>query len=91
MCANDQDSGVEDEDLSPRPSPSPHLPAQQVSFRMDSGPVFLVDNFRTQPNGGAVSEDVDRAVLVLPGPSARLASVTSSALVSGSQSPAVRP
>ncbi|KAJ4943385.1 hypothetical protein JOQ06_005887, partial [Pogonophryne albipinna] len=25
----DQDSGVEDEDLSPRPSPSPHPPAQQ--------------------------------------------------------------
>ncbi|KAK5931387.1 hypothetical protein CgunFtcFv8_027538 [Champsocephalus gunnari] len=26
----DQDSGVEDEDLSPRPSPSPHPPAQQA-------------------------------------------------------------
>ncbi|KAI4792601.1 hypothetical protein KUCAC02_033277 [Chaenocephalus aceratus] len=31
----DQDSGVEDEDLSPRPSPSPHPPAQQTSSRQE--------------------------------------------------------
>lgn len=31
LSVSDQDSGVEDEDLSPRPSPSPHAPAQQVS------------------------------------------------------------
>uniref|UniRef100_A0A3Q3F779 STIL centriolar assembly protein n=1 Tax=Kryptolebias marmoratus TaxID=37003 RepID=A0A3Q3F779_KRYMA len=29
-CRHDQDSGVEDEDFSPRPSPSPHLPAPQA-------------------------------------------------------------
>lgn len=40
VCASDQDSGVEDEDLSPRPSPSPHLPAQQVSLVMESGACF---------------------------------------------------
>lgn len=45
MCASEQDSGVEDEDLSPRPSPSPHLPAQQVSFLMDAGLVFSVASF----------------------------------------------
>ncbi|TNM88084.1 hypothetical protein fugu_006305 [Takifugu bimaculatus] len=37
VCASDQDSGVEDEDVSPRPSPSPHLPTQQVSVMMIQG------------------------------------------------------
>lgn len=41
--ASDQDSGVEDEDLSPRPSPSPHFPTQQVS-------VMMVQLHTTQPN-----------------------------------------
>ncbi|KAK2908247.1 SCL-interrupting locus protein homolog isoform X1 [Channa argus] len=30
LSVSDQDSGVEDEDLSPRPSPSPHAPSQQT-------------------------------------------------------------
>ncbi|KAM4629867.1 SCL-interrupting locus protein homolog [Polymixia lowei] len=30
LSVSDQDSGVEDEDLSPRPSPHPHPPAQQT-------------------------------------------------------------
>lgn len=41
VCANDQDSGVEDEDLSPRPSPSPHLPTQQVGVMMDPRPLLM--------------------------------------------------
>uniref|UniRef100_A0AAQ4Q1B4 STIL centriolar assembly protein n=1 Tax=Gasterosteus aculeatus aculeatus TaxID=481459 RepID=A0AAQ4Q1B4_GASAC len=41
LSASDQDSGVEDEDLSPRPSPSPHAPAQQVS--RCSGLVLICD------------------------------------------------
>ena len=32
----DQDSGVEDEDLSPRPSPSPHAATQQVGSFLTS-------------------------------------------------------
>eukprot|EP00066_Takifugu_rubripes_P027738 XP_011617004.1 PREDICTED: SCL-interrupting locus protein [Takifugu rubripes] len=46
VCASDQDSGVEDEDVSPRPSPSPHLPTQQVRRVQPSVPELslLVDN-----------------------------------------------
>lgn len=46
VCASDQDSGVEDEDLSPRPSPSPHLPTQQVSVMMDSR-LLIMYSFNT--------------------------------------------
>uniref|UniRef100_A0A3Q3CGZ0 STIL centriolar assembly protein n=1 Tax=Haplochromis burtoni TaxID=8153 RepID=A0A3Q3CGZ0_HAPBU len=41
LSVTDQDSGVEDDDLSPRPSPSPHTPAHQVSHRMGSGQLVL--------------------------------------------------
>uniref|UniRef100_A0A7N8X5U7 STIL centriolar assembly protein n=1 Tax=Mastacembelus armatus TaxID=205130 RepID=A0A7N8X5U7_9TELE len=40
LSVSDQDSGVEDEDFSPRPSPSPHAPAQQVSHRQ-KGPCVV--------------------------------------------------
>uniref|UniRef100_A0A3B4FBJ0 STIL centriolar assembly protein n=1 Tax=Pundamilia nyererei TaxID=303518 RepID=A0A3B4FBJ0_9CICH len=44
LSVTDQDSGVEDDDLSPRPSPSPHTPAHQLSLLIDSS--FTC----TQPN-----------------------------------------
>lgn len=36
MPINDHDSGVEDEDLSPRPVPSPHPVSQKVSLNLKS-------------------------------------------------------
>ena len=56
VCANDQDSGVEDEDLSPRPSPSPHLPAQQVSLMMASG--ALLSSFREVGHAGKTEKQI---------------------------------
>ncbi|XP_053709536.1 SCL-interrupting locus protein homolog [Synchiropus splendidus] len=55
---NDQDSGVEDEDLSPRPSPSPHLPAQQTRRVQPSVPELslLVDGSFTSSNHSARRE-----------------------------------
>ncbi|KAM7387865.1 hypothetical protein PAMP_024076 [Pampus punctatissimus] len=46
LSVSDQDSGVEDEDLSPRPSPSPHLPAQQTRRVQPSVPELslLIDS-----------------------------------------------
>ncbi|XP_055021229.1 LOW QUALITY PROTEIN: SCL-interrupting locus protein homolog [Boleophthalmus pectinirostris] len=35
LSVTDQDSGVEDEDVSPRPSPSPHLPSAQQTRRIE--------------------------------------------------------
>ncbi|XP_068176529.1 SCL-interrupting locus protein homolog [Antennarius striatus] len=45
LSISDHDSGVEDEDLSPRPSPSPHAPAQQARRVQPSVPELslLVD------------------------------------------------
>ncbi|RVE73758.1 hypothetical protein OJAV_G00034570 [Oryzias javanicus] len=45
LSASDQDSGVEDEDLSPRPSPNPHPPAPQTRRVQPSVPELslLVD------------------------------------------------
>ncbi|KAK2835105.1 hypothetical protein Q5P01_015589 [Channa striata] len=51
---SDQDSGVEDEDLSPRPSPSPHAPAQQTRRIQPSVPELslLIDgSFSSNHNG----------------------------------------
>ncbi|KAM9831464.1 SCL-interrupting locus protein homolog [Neosynchiropus ocellatus] len=55
---NDQDSGVEDEDLSPRPSPSPHLPAQQTRRVRPSVPELslLVDGSFPSSNHNARRE-----------------------------------
>ncbi|XP_034532276.1 SCL-interrupting locus protein homolog isoform X2 [Notolabrus celidotus] len=53
LSVSDQDSGVEDEDLSPRPSPSPHLPAQQSRRVQPSVPELslLIDSsFSSNPN-----------------------------------------
>ncbi|XP_031695911.1 SCL-interrupting locus protein homolog, partial [Anarrhichthys ocellatus] len=46
LSASDQDSGVEDEDLSPRPTPSPHPPAQQARRVQPSVPELslLIDS-----------------------------------------------
>ncbi|XP_023122979.2 SCL-interrupting locus protein homolog isoform X2 [Amphiprion ocellaris] len=52
---SDQDSGVEDEDLSPRPSPSPHPPAQQTHRVQPSVPELslLIDgSFTSSHNTG---------------------------------------
>nr|XP_046246656.1 antithrombin-III isoform X1 [Scatophagus argus]XP_046246657.1 antithrombin-III isoform X1 [Scatophagus argus] len=56
LSVSDQDSGVEDEDLSPRPSPSPHLPAQQARRVQPSVPELslLIDSsFTSTQNGPA--------------------------------------
>uniref|UniRef100_A0A1A8FKU7 TAL1 (SCL) interrupting locus n=1 Tax=Nothobranchius korthausae TaxID=1143690 RepID=A0A1A8FKU7_9TELE len=57
---SDHDSGVEDEDFSPRPSPRPHPPAPQARRVQPSVPELslLVDNFssnhdQAQPSGSA--------------------------------------
>ncbi|XP_059196717.1 SCL-interrupting locus protein homolog [Centropristis striata] len=46
LSVSDQDSGVEDEDLSPRPSPSPHPPAPQTRRVQPSVPELslLIDS-----------------------------------------------
>ncbi|XP_028300381.1 SCL-interrupting locus protein homolog isoform X2 [Gouania willdenowi] len=46
LSVSDQDSGVEDEDLSPRPSPSPHLPPHQARRVQPSVPELslLIDS-----------------------------------------------
>uniref|UniRef100_A0A3Q2UU66 STIL centriolar assembly protein n=1 Tax=Haplochromis burtoni TaxID=8153 RepID=A0A3Q2UU66_HAPBU len=54
LSVTDQDSGVEDDDLSPRPSPSPHTPAHQARRVEPSVPELslLIDSSFTctQPN-----------------------------------------
>ncbi|XP_047192840.1 SCL-interrupting locus protein homolog [Scophthalmus maximus] len=54
LSATDQDSGVEDEDLSPRPSPSPHAPAQQSRRVQPSVPELslLIDSSFTSNHCG---------------------------------------
>uniref|UniRef100_A0A3P8U0T1 STIL centriolar assembly protein n=1 Tax=Amphiprion percula TaxID=161767 RepID=A0A3P8U0T1_AMPPE len=57
---SDQDSGVEDEDLSPRPSPSPHPPAQQVmhvNCHVDD--CLLFQTHRVQPSVPELSLLID--------------------------------
>ncbi|XP_040040003.2 SCL-interrupting locus protein homolog isoform X2 [Gasterosteus aculeatus] len=53
LSASDQDSGVEDEDLSPRPSPSPHAPAQQARRVQPSVPelsLLMESSFTSNQN-----------------------------------------
>ncbi|KAM3620130.1 uncharacterized protein V6R79_018648 [Siganus canaliculatus] len=52
LSVSDQDSGVEDEDLSPRPSPSPHLPVQQARRVQPSVPelsLLMDGSFTARP------------------------------------------
>ncbi|KAM4574616.1 SCL-interrupting locus protein homolog [Fundulus diaphanus] len=58
LSVSDQDSGVEDEDFSPRPSPSPHPPAPQVRRVQPSVPELslLIDSsFSSNHSGGSGS------------------------------------
>ncbi|KAM9408385.1 SCL-interrupting locus protein homolog [Pholidichthys leucotaenia] len=60
---SDRDSGVEDEDLSPRPSPSPHPPAQQVRRVQPSVPELslLIDSsFASNHSLGQVTDSSHR-------------------------------
>uniref|UniRef100_A0AAV2KWJ5 STIL N-terminal domain-containing protein n=1 Tax=Knipowitschia caucasica TaxID=637954 RepID=A0AAV2KWJ5_KNICA len=54
LSVTDQDSGVEDEDLSPRPSPSPHVPSvQQARMIQPSVPelsLLVDDSFSSNHN-----------------------------------------
>ncbi|XP_054645709.1 SCL-interrupting locus protein homolog isoform X2 [Dunckerocampus dactyliophorus] len=61
LSVSDHDSGVEDEDASPRPSPSPHLPAQQTRQVQPSVPELslLIDSSFTSNHN--VSQDTDSA------------------------------
>ncbi|XP_026178764.1 SCL-interrupting locus protein homolog isoform X2 [Mastacembelus armatus] len=54
LSVSDQDSGVEDEDFSPRPSPSPHAPAQQTRRVQPSVPELslLIDSSFTSNQHG---------------------------------------
>ncbi|XP_028258817.1 SCL-interrupting locus protein homolog [Parambassis ranga] len=64
LSISDQDSGVEDEDLSPRPSPSPHLPAHQARRVQPSVPELslLIDSsFASNHNPGLDSGSSHRA------------------------------
>uniref|UniRef100_A0A3Q2Q7S4 STIL centriolar assembly protein n=1 Tax=Fundulus heteroclitus TaxID=8078 RepID=A0A3Q2Q7S4_FUNHE len=61
---SDQDSGVEDEDFSPRPSPSPHPPAPQVRRLQPSVPELslLIDSsFSSNHSGGPASGSAHKA------------------------------
>ncbi|KAG7514324.1 hypothetical protein JOB18_030733 [Solea senegalensis] len=55
LSVSDQDSGVEDEDLSPRPSPSPHPPASQTRRVQPSVPELslLIDSSFTSNHCGS--------------------------------------
>ncbi|XP_054911072.1 SCL-interrupting locus protein homolog isoform X3 [Poeciliopsis prolifica] len=60
---SDQDSGVEDEDFSPRPSPSPHPPAAQARHVQPSVPELslLIDgSFSSNHSGGQHSGPAHR-------------------------------
>ncbi|XP_014899253.1 SCL-interrupting locus protein homolog isoform X1 [Poecilia latipinna] len=77
---SDQDSGVEDEDFSPRPSPSPHPPAAQACRVQPSVPELslLIDcSFSSNYSGGRHSGPAHR----LPPANRKLASPSASSSV----------
>ncbi|XP_069578515.1 SCL-interrupting locus protein homolog isoform X2 [Brachyistius frenatus] len=84
LSVSDQDSGVEDEDLSPRPSPSPHLPAQQARRVQPSVPELslLIDSSFTSNHSGGKgtgSAHVPPPAARKPAPLTGTASASSSA------------
>ncbi|CAB1421937.1 unnamed protein product [Pleuronectes platessa] len=86
VSVTDQDSGVEDEDLSPRPSPSPHAPAQQSRRVQPSVPELslLIDSSFTWQDPGSAHR-------CLPLSSADRKSAPPTGSISPSSSPAPRP
>ncbi|XP_056132920.1 SCL-interrupting locus protein homolog [Lampris incognitus] len=76
LSANDQDSGMEDGDLSPRPSPKPHPPAQQQRTVLPSVPElsllvdtsFIRSNQIGQQNPGSSQSPPCPAQLLHPVP-----------------------
>nr|XP_057929930.1 SCL-interrupting locus protein homolog isoform X2 [Doryrhamphus excisus] len=74
LSVSDHDSGVEDEDASPRPSPSPHLPVQQTRRVQPSVPELslLIDSSFTSNHN--VWQDTNSAHK-LPAPTGNAASV----------------
>ncbi|XP_034438146.1 SCL-interrupting locus protein homolog isoform X1 [Hippoglossus hippoglossus] len=86
VSVTDQDSGVEDEDLSPRPSPSPHAPAQQSRRVQPSVPELslLIDSSFTWQDPGSAHR-------CLPLSSADRKSAPPTGSTPTSSSPAPRP
>uniref|UniRef100_A0A8C5R145 STIL centriolar assembly protein n=1 Tax=Leptobrachium leishanense TaxID=445787 RepID=A0A8C5R145_9ANUR len=70
LSVSDQDSGVEDEDFSPRPSPRPHPSVPQVTRIHPSVPeLSLVFGSLIEPTSSQTSESQNANKTILPSPS----------------------